>query len=311
MRKIDEALSILKALGLPKAQQNERSALTLLALVDLKKNVPWSKAKSRLIRIHDILIFIQENYGKQYAENTRETIRRQTLHQFEQAALVARNPDDPLRPTNSPNNVYTVADEALSVIRKYRTQRWSRGVKQFVKLKGRLVDLYDKRKRAVYTSVKLPNGTSIDFTPGKHNKLQITILKLFRAQFCPNSKIVYVGDAARKLLHKDEALLKRLNMPITQHDKLPEVVLYDESKNLLFLIEAVTSHGPLSPKRQIELEKVLAGCKARRAYISVFPDFREFKRHIDNIAWETEVWIEANPIHMIHFNGPKFFTVYE
>ncbi len=311
MGKIDEALSILKALGLPKAQQNERSALTLLALVDLKKNTPWSKAKSRLIRIHDILIFIQKNYGKQYAENTRETIRRQTLHQFEQAALAARNPDDPSRPTNSPNNVYMVTDEALEVIRKYKMKGWKRALEEFLKLKGRLIDLYDKRKKALYSSVKLPDGTSIDFTPGKHNKLQIKILELFRAQFCPNSKVVYVGDAARKLLHKDEAVLKKLNIPITEHDKLADVVLYDESKNLLFLIEAVTSHGPLSPKRQIELEKVFAGCRARKVYISAFPDFREFKRHIDNIAWETEVWIEANPAHMIHFNGPKFFTVYE
>ena len=76
MGKVDEALSILKALGMPRAQQNERSALTLLALLDLKKSAPWSKAKSRLIRIHDILGFIQEKYGKAYAENTRETIRR-------------------------------------------------------------------------------------------------------------------------------------------------------------------------------------------------------------------------------------------
>lgn len=311
MGKIDEALSILKALGLPKAQQNERSALTLLALVDLKKNSAWSKAKSRLIRIHDILKFIQENYEKRYAENTRETIRRQTLHQFEQAAMAVRNPDDPSRPTNSPNNVYTVADEALEVIRKYKTKRWKKALEEFLKLKGRLIDLYDKRKKALYSSVILSNGTSIDFTPGKHNKLQITILKLFRAQFCPNSKIVYVGDAARKLLHKDEAVLKKLTIPITDHDKLPDVVLYDKSKKLLFLIEAVTSHGPLSPKRQIELEKVLVGCKAKKVYISAFPDFREFKRHIDNIAWETEVWIEANPAHMIHFNGPKFLTVYE
>jgi hypothetical protein len=311
MGKIDDALSILKALGLPKAQQNERSALTLLALVDLKKNRPWSKAKSRLIRIHDILAFIQKNYGKRYAENTRETIRRQTLHQFEQAALAVRNPDDPSRPTNSPKNVYMVADEALEVLRKYKTKEWRRALEEFLKLKGRLIDLYDKRKRALYSSVKLPKGASIDFTPGKHNKLQIKILELFRAQFCPSSKVVYIGDAARKLLHKDEGVLKKLNIPITEHDKLPDVVLYDGSSNLLFLIEAVTSHGPLSPKRQIELEKVLIKCKARKVYISVFPDFREFKRHIDNIAWETEVWIEANPAHMIHFNGPKFFTVYE
>src|SRR4030043_2130726 len=311
MGKIDEALSILKALGLPRAQQNERSALTLLALINLKKDTPWSKAESRIIRIHDIMIFIQENYGKRYAENTRETIRRQTLHQFEQAALAVRNPDNPSRATNSPNNVYMMADEALEVIRKYKTKKWKKALGEFLDLKGTLIDLYDKRKKALYSLVKLPNGTSIDFTPGKHNKLKIKILELFRAQFCPNSKIVYVGDAARKLLHKDEAVLKRLNIPITEHDKLPDVVLYDESKNLLFLIEAVTSHGPLSPKRQVELEKPLVKCKGKKSYISVFPDFREFKRHIDNIAWETEVWIEANPAHMIHFNGPNSLTVYE
>ncbi len=38
MSKIDEAQEILKALGLPVAQQNEMSALTLLALCDIKEN---------------------------------------------------------------------------------------------------------------------------------------------------------------------------------------------------------------------------------------------------------------------------------
>jgi len=102
MSKIAEAIAILLAMGFPKAQQNERSALTLLALLDLKEDAHWSNSRKRAIRIHDILIFIQEYYGKRYAENTRETIRRQTLHQFEQAGVVVRNPDDPFRPTNSP-----------------------------------------------------------------------------------------------------------------------------------------------------------------------------------------------------------------
>jgi len=34
-KKLDEALEIIKKLGLPKAQHNERSALTLLALLNL------------------------------------------------------------------------------------------------------------------------------------------------------------------------------------------------------------------------------------------------------------------------------------
>ena len=148
------------------------------------------------------------------------------------------------------------------------------------------------------------------FSPGKHNELQAKIIRDFRSRFCPNTKLVYVGDTAKKLLYVQNDLLLALKIPITKHDKLPDVVLYDLVKDYLYLIEAVTIHGPLSPKRQIELEETLKDCKTRRIYVSAFPDFREFKKHIDNIAWETEIWIADNPDHMIHFNGPKFFTVY-
>ncbi len=310
MNKIDETIIILESLGLPKAQQNERSALTLLALLDLKEGTPWAKSLKRVIRIHDILIFIQENYGKQYAENTRETIRRQTLHQFEQAGIVVRNPDNPSRPTNSPKTVYQIADEALEVIKKYGTPSWQPVLVEFVKIKGKLTEKYDKRKKRYFISVDLPNGTPVNLSPGKHNELQVKILQEFRKIFCPNTKVTYVGDTARKLLYVDQKLLKQLQIPITKHDKLPDVVLYDKEKNILFLIEAVTAHGPLSPKRQIELEETLKHSRTRRIYISAFPDFHEFKRHISNIAWETEVWIADNPAHMIHFNGPKFFTTH-
>ena len=310
MSKIEEAIAVLKTLGLPVAQQNERSALTLLALLDLGKDTPWSASKKRTIRIHNIIIFIQENYARRYAENTRETIRRQTIHQFEQAGIVVRNPDDPFRPTNSPNTVYSISDDALEVVRKYSTSDWQSAVEGFVKNKGKLIEKYEKRKNKYLIPVDLPDGTSVKFSPGKHNELQVRIIKEFRARFCPDTKVVYVGDAARKLLYTDENLLNELKIPITEHDKLPDVILYDEQKNQLFLIEAVTAHGPLSPKRQHELEVTLKDCKARRIYVSAFSDFREFKRHIDNIAWETEVWIENNPDHMIHFNGLKFVAVY-
>ena len=311
MSKIDEAINILTSLGLPRAQQNERSALTLLALIDIQEDAPWSKSKKRIIRIHDIMIFIQEHYGKQYAENTRETIKRQTLHQFEQAGIAVRNPDNPLRPTNSPKTVYAIADDSLEVIKKFGAATWEAALAEFVKNKGKLIERYEKRRKTNLIPVDLPNGTLVNLSPGKHNELQAKILQEFRKRFCPDTKVVYVGDTARKLLHVDRDLLEQLKIPITEHDKLPDAVLYDHKKNHLFLIEAVTAHGPLSPKRQIELEETLKYSSAKRIYVSAFPDFREFKRHIDNIAWDTEVWIENNPDHMIHFNGPKFFTVYD
>jgi type II restriction enzyme len=310
MGKIDEAIAILGALGLPEAQQNERSALTLLALMDLKQDTPWSESRQRLIGIDNIRLWMRDCYGKQYAPNTRETIRRETIHQFEHAAVVIKNPDDPARPTNSPKTVYAITDEALEAIRKYDTPAWQTASQRFVRNKGKLIDKYKKRKEEYLIPVDLPNGTLISFSPGKHNELQKKVIEGFRLRFCPDAEVVYVGDVARKSLYVDEDRLEKLRVSIEEHGKLPDVVLYDPQTNRLFLIEAVTTHGPLSPKRQIELQEMLERCKAKMVYISAFPSFREFKKHINHIAWETEVWIEDNPDHVIHFNGPKFFTIY-
>src|SRR3569832_420683 len=87
-QRTEEAKAILRDLGLPTAQQNERSALTLLALLDLKPNTPWSEASSPRFGITPIMKFIAENYGKEYAPNTRETIRRQTVHQLIEAGIL-------------------------------------------------------------------------------------------------------------------------------------------------------------------------------------------------------------------------------
>ncbi|RLI97240.1 MAG: restriction endonuclease [Candidatus Aenigmatarchaeota archaeon] len=310
MNKINEGIEILTKMGLPRQQQNERSALTLLAVVNMKPTAPWREAQQRIIRIHDILLFIEKEYNKKYAENTRETIRRQTIHQLEQAGLLMRNSDDPQRPTNSPNTVYSISNEALNAVKAYGSQAWEESLHGFISAKGRLVERYDRKKKKNQLTLKIAEKQAIYFSPGKHNELQIAIIEKFKPRFSPNSDLIYVGDTARKLLHENKKAFETLNIPITQHDKLPDVVLYDKGNNHLLLVEAVTSHGPISPKRHVELEGTLSKCKAQKIYISAFLDIKEFKRHIDNIAWDTEVWVATNPDHMIHFNGPKFFTTY-
>ena len=59
----------------------------------------------------------------------------------------------------------------------------------------------------------------------------------------------------------DTEKVDALGVPPMSHDKLPDVVVYDEKREWLFLIEAVTSHGPVSPKRWFELEEALRTVK--------------------------------------------------
>jgi adenine-specific DNA-methyltransferase len=156
MRRQDEALAILRAFGLPRAQQNERSALTLLALAGLGPRGAWANTKKPLLRIWDIMGFMREKYGKDYAANSRETIRRQTIHQFEQARLVDRNPDDPSRPTNSGNNRYCLTDAATEVLKSFGTLAFDDAVEEFVQKFGQLEKAYNRRRDLQKVKLRLP-----------------------------------------------------------------------------------------------------------------------------------------------------------
>lgn len=307
MSKIDEAKTILKELGLPVAQQNEISAYTLLALSGIKPNRKWANATRESQKISKgIMAFCKDIYKKEYAPNTRETFRKQVLHQFVQARIADYNPDNPSLPVNSRNAHYALTTEALEAIKAYGTKAWKESAKRFKSEVGELSKRYLKERKQNLIPVKLSNGKTLKLSPGKHNVVQAAIVQDFAARFANGSEVLYLGDTSNKDLYVDKKVLKEIGIPITQHSKLPDVVLFDRKRNWLFLVEAVTSHGPVSPKRVIELEELLKDCKTGKIYVTAFPDFAELNKHSSNIAWETEVWVVDFPAHMIHFNGDRF-----
>jgi adenine-specific DNA-methyltransferase len=249
MGKIEQAQDILKTLGLPPAQQNEISALTLLVLAQLSEDMTWDSANSRSLRVHDILVEIKKRYGREYAENTRESIRRQVLHQFEQAGIVIRNSDEPSRATNSGNTNYMLTEITLDVIRTYGTPEWKDKCDAFILQRGELLELYQRIKEQTKVPLEVADGVVYKLSPGKHNELQAAIIKEFGPRFVPGAKLLYLGDTASKTLVYDKGSFETLGLPISDHGKFPDIILFDEPRNWIFLIEAVTSHGPVSPKR--------------------------------------------------------------
>lgn len=123
-KRIQEALTILKQISAPKEQQNERSALCLLALADIRPETSWNQATTPKRRITEMMDWFRDFYGKQYAPNTRETVRRQTMHQFVQMGLVVENPDQLNRPINSPKWCYQLQQQALLLIQSYNSDQW-------------------------------------------------------------------------------------------------------------------------------------------------------------------------------------------
>ena len=164
-KRIDDSKEIIIALGLPKAQQNERSALTLLALLDLKPNMRWASAKSPIRGVRPIMDWFAEHYGKKYAENTRETVRRQTLHQFLEAGIVILNPDDPKRATNSPNSAYQMEPGALDLIRTFKSKQWNKNLETWLASVETLKTRYAKAREMDRIPLKLTTGEKIDLSP--------------------------------------------------------------------------------------------------------------------------------------------------
>ncbi|MCI0552163.1 MAG: hypothetical protein L0287_14525 [Anaerolineae bacterium] len=142
--------------------------------------------------------------------------------------------------------------------------------------------------------------------PNKHNKLEDAIAEEFCPRFASGAKLIYLGDMSRETLVLDKAAFSKLGIPVSEHGKFPNVILYDAKKKWLFLIEAVTAHGPISPKRLLELERLFEKCKAGKIYMTAFLDFGTYQKYADEMAWETEVWIAEMPSHLIHYNGDKF-----
>jgi hypothetical protein len=235
---------------------------------------------------------------------------RQTLHQFIEARVADLNPDDPARATNSGNNRYALSEAALEVIRCYSTAEFDSAVRKFADRHGSLADAYRRSRTMLRVPLTLPGGATISLSAGEHNVLQKAIVEEFGPRFAPGAAVLYVGDTAKKHIVVDHAVLARLSIPITEHDKLPDIVMYIALKKWLFMIEAVTSHGPMTPVRLRQLQDMLAECRSGMIYVTAFLNRDEFRRHVADIAWETEVWIAEDPDHLIHFDGHRFLGPY-
>lgn len=303
---LGRAQDALTQLGFDQGRTNERSALVLLALLDLKPSGSWSKVNDPMLGTTEIMDWIAKHYGKAYKPNTRETIRRQTLHQFVDAGLVVLNPDEPERPINSPHNRYQVVDLGLRTLRSYGGQSWPIDLRQYLKALPGLKRQYAKARKLKQIPVKLPDGSKAKLTPGGQNVLLKQMVEEFCPRFTPGGVVLYVGDAGKAdpVAQMDE--LAKLGVSLDKHGKLPDLIVYLPDRDWLVLLEAASTHGPVDAKRHGELKKLFAGAGPGLVFVSCFPDRDVMRSYLTEIAWETDAWCADDPSHLIHFNGERF-----
>jgi hypothetical protein len=309
-RKLRDSTALLKSLGFGPKQSNETAAYVLLALLDLLPSREWSAASNPLRGITPIIEFVKTSYKKDYAPNTRETIRDEAVKHFVEAGLLLRNPDKPDRPVNSGNTVYQVEPQALSLIRTFGTDAWATQLDDYLESRSEIRAEHVRQRNVARIPVTLPSGDAITLSPGGQNPLIKSIVEDFCGQFVPGATVVYIGDAESKFLHYEATYLKGLGVVIASAAKMPDVIVHDTARNWLIIVEAVVSAGAIDAKRRIELKNLFSGSNAGLVFVTAFEDRSTYGRFQQQIAWETEVWIAAEPDHIIHLNGERFLGPY-
>lgn len=306
MAKLDEAIEVIKALGFPKAQQNERSALSLLALIQLEESGSWQRLQSPMLGVRAILDFCRNIFNKPYAENSRESFRKETLHQFVAGGLALQNPDEPARSPNSPKWCYQISPEALGLLKTFGTDEWGITLEKYLSTVETLAERYKKARDMNLVPCLMPDGKPLQLSSGEHSELIRDIIEQFAPRFAPGGTVVYIGDTGNKGVIFNEAHLAKLNITLHERGKMPDVVIHDTTNNWLLLIESVTSVGPIDGKRYEELSKLLSSSNTDLVFVTAFPDRARMGKFLSVLAWETEVWIADNPDHLIHFNGDRY-----
>lgn len=317
--KISEARKILQAIGIPLGEgelktelRQNRLALTLLAVADIKPSTKWTDAKIHddgndyALRTRDIINFWNNFYKLDISLSSYDNVRRKNLVYLIEAGLVLRSANDPDANTNDPTRRYAISQAGVDILHRFGESGWEEYVNQFKDRYGDLRQKLQRNRPRTMTPVTLLSKQELFLTPGRHNVLQKAIVEEFLPRFAPSSEILYLGDTTRKRLFIRERLLQEMGFSNLDSSRLPDIIAYFAKQNWLLIIEAVHSSNPISQLRHLDLERLTAGCQAERIFVSVFQNREELRKWLVEISWETEVWLVDEPDHLIHFDGEKF-----
>ncbi len=301
---IEQIKIILEKLNFPKRFISDQTAICVLAMMDTvgrKGLLKGHKTLSDGARIHDILDFARHVLDKKVAENTREAYRKTSLAPLMNYGIIVRHQLS----TNDPNTYYRLHPDYASLFAEKSLGARNKLISQHKIKTSKSKERGGRSRRSNgEISVTVDDGGSFLLSPGEHNHLEKFVVEVFGPAFLKEPKVVYVSDTAPREGYQNRTLMRRLNLPIDTAAALPDVILYSEPESHLIIVEAVTSSGPVNFVRLEQLQKFTKGPKKlgmKISYISAFPSRSVFRRFVEDIAWDSSVWIENEPNNIVHF----------
>ncbi|MDW4068219.1 BsuBI/PstI family type II restriction endonuclease [Staphylococcus saprophyticus] len=305
MNQIDIA-KVLKDVEFIYLKNKDLIEITVLALMnDEQRNnlLPQMNSLSEGARITDIIAFANDELNKNYAENTRESFRKNAVKPLIEAGLIVVNKDDPERAINSGRTNYTLNDNFKKLLINYENaEKYNELLTNFIRVdakkrKKQIDELFKKREIEVYCKDICPK---IKLSPGKHNIIEKFIVEELIAKGYNKPKVIYLGDTKEKLMYLNKELATKYSIPIDVHAKLPDVLAVDLDTNTLLVYEAVASTGPITRSRKNELNYLLNQSEINVKYFTVFLELSVYRRFATEIDVNTKVFIMESNMKIIY-----------
>lgn len=315
-RLIFTMLDVLKAAGIPAdgtSRRLERMAMACMAVADIRTSLQETKsaADGRFLTTREIIVYENANYGENISSGSYDDVRRQDLLYPVQAGVVLNSSALDPQATNNPRRGYALSPHFARLLKAHGTSGWETELTLYRECAASLAEELARKRSLEKIPVTLPSGICLELSAGEHNVLQRAIVEDFLPRFGMGAEVLYIGDTSDKFLYINKAGLEELNFFVLEHDELPDVVAYSKEKNLLTLVEAVHSAGPMSEIRVRKLRERLKDCTATVTFVTAFLNRKELRKWLADIAWETEVWLADTTDHMIHFNGDKYLNLHK
>ena len=313
-----DMLDILSVVGipiedLPSDRRREKMAGACLATGQITASLKEAKSvmNGSFLKTRDIIDFENAHYGENISPGSYDNIRRKDLKLLVEEGLVVNSSSIDHAATNNPNRGYALDAQFANLLKAYGTKMWNEKLAVFLEVRNKVKAELEHKRAMARIPVTLPSGVSLELSSGEHNLLQKKVIEDFLPTWGMGAQVLYVGDTSDKYLYCDEKALEKLHFFPLKHDELPDIVAYSKTKNVLFLIEAVHSSGPMDEVRVSRLKRLLADCTANAVFFTTFLNKKTYQKYCLDIAWETEVWIAEAPNHLVHHNGHKFLEIYK
>lgn len=249
--------------------------------------------------------------GRWYAQNTRESIRDETLR--EMVRLNAVKERDGLATTSSHPRYALNIEFAELFNPNLKKQEFEDLVKQWQTKNlstGALARTAISKKYASSSSsgilITLPNGETRKMAPGPSTELIKATVEEFTKRFMKEPAVALISESANKLLTRDDELCNAIKIKIDVSTTLPDILIVElgRTRPLLVFIECVASDGPVNERRKEELLKIALNAgytEDECVFVTVFKDrtASENRRLLHTISWGTFVWYLSEPDSII------------